>query len=406
MKAKVIMLALLGAFAFSFGAQAQQEEASSQNLNGHKTIYNRDGSRWFIDIQGGAVMLPFGEANNKAEFMDRISWGMPMLGIGAWHNPYFGTRLQLYGWRAYGFEFADATNSQVNRFGNFVVGANYQFLFDMVNYFGTFNPNRVFHFSPFVGFGANYLLQVTEDANFSPALEGYNYMSSDNDFNWMNPFGISMNAGIQFRFRLHRVVDLNIEAQAIASNNNFRGSGSDENGLDIMALVTAGLSFNLNPRPFTELVPMDWGLVNDLNGQINSLRAENAELSKRPVSCPECPEVVETVPETETVAYYSNVFFRIGSSKIDANQMPTVKMIADYLKESGANVHLTGYADAQTGTPEFNMTLSELRVNAVRDALVEEGVDEAKIVTDFKGCEEQPYEVNKMNRVVIATNVE
>ena len=79
MKAKVLMLTLLGAFALSFGAQAQQEVSTSQNLSGHKTIYNRDGSRWFIDIQGGAVMLPLGEANNKAEFMDRVSLGMPML---------------------------------------------------------------------------------------------------------------------------------------------------------------------------------------------------------------------------------------------------------------------------------------------------------------------------------------
>lgn len=404
MKAKVLVLALIGTFALSFGAQAQQGAPTSSKKNGHKTIYNQDGSRWFMDIQGGGVILPLGEANNKANFMDRVSWGMPMLGIGAWHNPYFATRLQLYGWRAYGFEFADATKSSLNKYGNFFAGANYQFLFDVVNYFASFNPKRVFHFSPFVGIGANYLLQVTEGDKFSPAIAGHNYLDCKNGHNFLDPFGIAVNAGIQFRFRLHQVVELNLEAQAIASRNNFRGTNAkDYDGPDVMGMVTAGLTFNFN-KPFTEIVPMDWGLVNDLNGQINALRAENAELSKRPVSCPECPEPVALKTEIKTKAYYSSVFFRIGSSKIDANQMPTVNHIAEYLIESGATVYLTGYADAQTGSASFNMTLSERRVNSVRDALVNLGVSESKIVTDFKGSEEQPYEVNKMNRVVIATD--
>ena len=407
MKAKVLMLTLLGAFALSFGAQAQQEVSTSQNLSGHKTIYNRDGSRWFIDIQGGAVMLPLGEANNKAEFMDRVSLGMPMLGIGAWHNPYFGTRLQLYGWRAYGFEFADAQKKDLNKYGNFFAGANFQFLFDLVNYFAPFKEDRVFHFSPFVGVGANYLLQVTEGDKFAPAIEGNDYLHGKN-FDFMAPFGIAMNAGIQMRFRLHRVVDLNIEAQAIASKNNFRGTNAaNYSGADVMALLTAGLSFNLCGSYFTEIVPMDWGLVNDLNSQINSLRAENAELSKRPASCPECPEAPAATEGTKTTkAHYSNVFFRINSAKIDANQMPNVKMIAKYVIESGATVYLTGYADAKTGTADYNMALSERRVNSVRKALEKNGVDASKIVTSFKGSSEQPYEVNKMNRVVIATDAE
>lgn len=408
MKAKVLMLTLLGAFALSFGAQAQQEVSTSQNLSGHKTIYNRDGSRWFIDIQGGGVILPLGEANNKAQIMDRISWGMPMLGIGAWHNPYFATRLQLYGWRAFGFEFKDATKKDLNKYGNFFAGANYQFLFDLVNYFAPYKADRVFHFSPFVGLGANYLLQITEGNKFSPALEGYDFIHPDKKFDFIQPFGIAVNAGIQMRFRLHRLVDLNIEAQAIASKNNFRGTNAlNYNGHDLMGIVTAGLSFNLCGSEFTEIVPMDWGLVDDLKGQINALREENAELSKRPASCPECPEapVAETTtPSTKT--YYSSVFFRLNSAKIDANQMPTVKMIAKYLVESGATVYLTGYADAKTGTAKYNMGISERRVKAVRKALIKNGVDESKIVTNFKGSEEQPYEVNKMNRVVIATDAE
>ena len=58
MKAKVLMLALMGSFALSLGAQAQQEVATP-NKSGHKTVFNRDRGcdHWFLEIQGGVGML-------------------------------------------------------------------------------------------------------------------------------------------------------------------------------------------------------------------------------------------------------------------------------------------------------------------------------------------------------------
>lgn len=403
MKAKVLMLTLLGACALSIGAQAQQEASTTQNLPGHKTIFNKDGagSHWFIDIQGGAVMLPFGKANNKADFMDRVSLGMPVIGIGKWHSPWFGSRVELYGWRAYGFEFADnASNAKLNKYGNFFAGAQYQFLFDVVNYFAHYDPKRVFHVVPYVGVGLNYLVQITEGEKFSPAIK------NPNGDKIIDNIGPSVNAGLMFKFRLGRRVDLNLEAQMIASKLNFRGTNArKKDGADIMALVTAGLGFNIGATTeWVELVPMDWGLVNDLNAQINSLRAENAELSKRPVSCPECPEPVAAEPEIVKNVYFSSVFFRLNSAKIDANQMVNLENSANYAKESGDVIYLCGYADAETGTSEYNMEISERRVKAVADILINKyDVPENQIVTEFKGSDTQPFGENKMNRVVIAT---
>ena len=78
----------------------------------------------------------------------------------------------------------------------------------------------------------------------------------------------------------------------------------------ICLLYTSGLTFKLGKTDFEVLEPMDYALLNDLNGQINSLRAANDELSKRPVSCPECQETV-----TEVVNNYVDnvVYFRINS---------------------------------------------------------------------------------------------
>ena len=56
---------------------------------------------------------------------------------------------------------------------------------------------------------------------------------------------------------------------------------------------------------------MDYNLINDLNSQINRLRAENEQLRQRPESCPECPEVEPTVV-SEAVYVPNVVFFRIN----------------------------------------------------------------------------------------------
>ena len=81
----------------------------------------------------------------------------------------------------------------------------------------------------------------------------------------------------------------------------------------------AGIKFGLvaNSRSPAEL--MDYNLINDLNSQINRLRAENEQLRLRPESCPDCPEIQPTVV-TEEVYVPNVVFFRINSSKIDKGQ--------------------------------------------------------------------------------------
>lgn len=123
----------------------------------------------------------------------------------------------------------------------------------------------------------------------------------------------SLNAGILTAFRLSKRVDLNVEVQGSLLNEQFNRV-SMNHLTDGIVQLSAGLTFKLGKTDFEVLEPMDYALLNDLNGQINKLRAENDELSKRPVSCPECaPAVTEVVNN-----YVDNVvYFRLNSSKID-----------------------------------------------------------------------------------------
>ena len=390
MKAKVLMLALMGSFALSLGAQAQQEVATP-NKSGHKTVFNRDRGcdHWFLEIQGGVGILPFGEANNNASLTDRI-YPIVQLGLGQWHEPWFATRVQLGGWNMKGFVMDAAGTNQA--YNNLFAVAHYDFMFDVVNYFAKYNAKRVFHLVPYVGLGAGYKHHTTTGGAFGDVFDATKRV------------GGVVDAGVIFKFRLGRRVDLNLEAQMLATKTNMMGTSWKKQGADLMAFATAGLGFNLGKPEWDVLTPMDWALVNDLNGQINNLRAENAELSKRPAYCPECPEV-EPTQTTEVKTVVSNVvYFRIASAKIDQNQYINIYNTARYALENNSKIYIVGYADEATGNPSINMTLSERRAKAVAKALVEKyGVSEDMIEVDFKGDTVQPYETNEWNRVVIMT---
>ncbi|SUB78286.1 OmpA family protein [Porphyromonas macacae] len=388
MKAKLLIMAL-AATSCSLVANAQEGASAMSSTPAKNVAFARDGGHWFIDVQWGAGITLFGDnhwaqKNDKINFGDRISYLNPTFSIGKWHNPYFATRAQFMGWNLYDHVKVTGGNTEkAERIENYYVAGHYDFMFDVINYFAPYRANRVFHLIPFVGLGI-----------------GYNFKQIDSKDKDTNPERLTpmVNAGLMMKFRLSRVVDFNLEAQAIAHRFHFLGTNNAENKSDINAFLTAGLTFNLGKTEWEPVIPMDYALVNDLNNQINSLRAQNEELSKRPVSCPECPENVVT----ENIVVGNIVYFRINSAHIDANQMINIYNTAEYAKNNTETITLVGYADRDTGTAEYNFKLSERRAKAVADVLVNKyGISRDRIKIDWKGSNEQPYSENVWNRIVI-----
>lgn len=386
MKAKVFMLSLVVALT-ALVAQAQ-EAPQVDNRPAYKTEFEQDpAAHWFIELHGGGAMLPFGNrANGDAEFVNRIS-PIASLSFGRWHSPYFATRLRGYAWNIYSFDKL-AGAKEVTRYQNVFGAASLEFMFDLVNYFAPYKESRVFHIVPFVGLGGQMKFYSADD-------KSGNKLGEENDISGL------LNGGLALKFRLGKRVDLNLEGQMMVSKTNFQGTQTVHQPADVVALVSAGLTFKLGRVAFQPVTPMDYNLVNDLNSQISSLRAENAELSKRPVSCPECPEVVAPVAR-ETPVVENVVAFRIGSAKIDRNQMINVYNSAEAAKANGGKIYIVGYADEQTGSAKINMSLSQRRAEAVQKALIDNyGVNPSDIIIDYKGDTVQPFATNEWNRVAI-----
>lgn len=375
MKVKALLLALLSGFVLNATAQEFKPQVGFSTEKGYKTNFkkNKAGDNWFISIAGGASIL-LGDQNGKADFGNRLNFA-PQFSFGKWFNPYLAFRTQINGGVLHGFEGEEA-RMQHNKY----VAAHVDLLWDVTNFWAPYNEKKVFRLIPWVGFGYAQRFKTTEAAERARTESP------------------TLNAGILTAFRLSKRVDLNVELQGSLLNEQFNRV-SMYHLTDGIAQLSAGLTFKLGKTDFEVLEPMDYDLLNDLNNQINALRAENEELSKRPVSCPECKE---TVTEVVNNVVDNVVFFRLNSSKIDKNQHINIYNTAEYMKANNTPIKVIGYADKKTGKADYNMQLSEKRAKAVAKELTEKyGIDSSRITIEWKGCEEQPYSENSWNRVVI-----
>lgn len=378
MKTKVLLLALLSGFVFSVSAQEFAPQVGFSNEAGYKTNFKKNKAKdnWFISIAGGASIL-LGDQNDKADLGNRLNFA-PQFSFGKWFNPYLAMRIQFNGGVLHGFAFdgQDESNPMIMQHNKYVA-AHADLMWDVTNFWLPYNEARVFHLIPWIGVG------------YAQRFETQGYARTESP---------TLNAGVQLAFRLSKRVDLNIEAQGSLLNEQFNRVNY-KHLTDGIAQLSAGFTFRLGKTDFEVIQPMDYNLLNDLNNQINSLRAANDELSKRPVSCPECQEVV-----TEVVNNYADnvVYFRINSSKIDKNQQINIYNTAEFIKNTNAPIKVVGYADKDTGTSNYNMQLSEKRARAVAKELIEKyGISSDQITIEWRGSDVQPYNENNWNRVVI-----
>ena len=98
------------------------------------------------------------------------------------------------------------------------------------------------------------------------------------------------------------------------------------------------------------------------------------------------PEVAAAPPQPPPMSAPSfMVFFDWDRSNLSAQALNTIKQAADaYRTKGNARITATGHTDT-SGPPNYNMALSLRRANAVKDALVRDGVPATAISVVGKG---------------------
>lgn len=364
MKLKLTVLALAGAFALSANAQ-------TEGVKNTQTVFEKDcHSNWFVTIEGGTSYM----TRNNAKRSERFTF-TPSLAVGKWFNPYFGARVKVMGGEAKTFD--NTPNVQNNKF----VNGHFDFMFDVVNFFGRNNEVSKFSVSPFLGLG-------------------YEYKFDSNRFG--SEHVATANAGVQLGYRLSKRVGLVLEGETTYNGMRLNTPSHPlpyENKFRISA--SAGLNFFIGKVGFTPIKAQDEAQIAELNLQINQLRAENTELAKRPANC---PEVVAVAPAAAVQSHFlaeKSILFKHGQSQVSSDQLITVFDASEFVNKLDGQIVVTGYM--QKAESRFK-NLAEKRAQAVAKILTEKyNVPSERITVEYKDSNEAPFngKSSAWNRVVI-----
>ncbi|MGL4293189.1 MAG: OmpA family protein, partial [Bacteroidales bacterium] len=328
-------------------------------------------------ISGGAGINLFMLQDIPGVNNDRPLTCAGTFAIGKWLTPYTGLRLEFAGAPVKIFNPIAGGGAEKKSVGYF--GVYGDFMWDMSNTFGGYNEKRVVSIIPFAGI--SYMTMLKKN------------------FDGAKPHAFPMSAGIKINFRLSHYVDFYLQDRFSFTSREFDGL-SGGNFLEPMMTATAGITVKFGKNRFTAYNPFEEQLlINQLNDKVNQLRGELDACNSR-----KCPEVSTPCPECPACDLTSVVRFRINSAKIAREQQVNVFNASEWMKKnSNVMVEVVGYADKDTGTPEYNLDLSQRRAQAVADELCNTyGIDPNRIKIVAKGSMEQPYpDHNDWNRVVI-----
>ncbi|MEG2070697.1 MAG: OmpA family protein [Bacteroidales bacterium] len=362
-KLMAIALFLLLCVTTSF-AQEVKEEA--------KMVFN---PHWFIQVQGGASYTV-----GEAEFSKQISPAVALF-AGYQFYPIFGLRIGASSWEAKGHLVTPAIMYKYK----FVQG-NLDAMFDLTSLCNKFNPKRIFSLYAFAGIGFNHAFDNDEAVALNDAGYSLKYL-------WRNSKNLPVGRlGLGTNLRISDHVYFNIEANAniLSDKYNSKKAGNADWQFNGLAGFTFkfGKSYKKTEPVYYEPVANPTPIKKEEPKNVVKEEAKSIAKEKTKVMA------VEALKE--------NIFFKINSSIVQKNEESKINNLVEYLnKYPNAKVVVTGYADANTGTVEFNKKISQQRANKVADTLKEKGVAADRITVDYKGDTVQVYPTIRENRVVI-----
>lgn len=375
------LMFLLAAAGFSSVAFAQQKDNAQSVLtdesvmevpvNKYKVETNRFFDNWFFSVGGGAQVL-FGDQSDLGKFKKRIAPAL-QVSVGKWFTPGLGLRLQYSGLQSKSFsaEPSPYSNPQMLKEGYYQDKFNYMnlhgdILFNVSNMLAGYNPDRVYDFVPFVGFG------------FAHSYDAPRRNS------------LAVNFGIINTFHVAKAWDLNLEMYGMGAENKFDGK-THKKGLDVMLGATVGITYKFPQRGFKHAPDVDaiMALTSSQMDAINAALAEQME-QNRQLKAQLANQPKEVVTEQVTVNQIApapqSVFFQIGSSVLPAYASVNLQQIADLMKDNpDMRLKVTGYADSDTGSDSWNKQLSEERANNVANELVKLGVNKSNLIISGMG---------------------
>ena len=356
-----LFITALVAVASVFGAMAQSSDGNYE--------FRR---HFYLQAQGGA-----GFTVGENSFGKLIS-PAAALNIGYKFSPAFGLRLGASGWQAKGRALANYMTDYKFKY----IQGNLDATLSLSNLICGFNPKRTLDLYAFLGVGFNHGFDNDEAIAINNAGTNLEYIWDKKNF-------VAGRGGLGLNVRLSDIVALNVEANAHLLSDHFNSKYGDNADWQFNGLV--GLTINFG-RSYTS-APV---VVEEVTEAVEVVPAP------QPVPTPK-PEPAPAPAPKPQPKMTKDVFFLINSANVRPTEMPKVNELVAFLKANPqTRVAITGYADKETGSANYNMGLSERRAEAVAKILRDNGIADSRITVSAKGGTQQPFDVQVENRVAIA----
>ncbi len=373
---------------------------------------------WFVSAAiGGSYSMS--ENTRFGNFFDMTRPSFQIQG-GRNFYPQFGIRATLnylaQRGRSY-WETADFLEDYAEQDGNYdfsILAGFVDGVFDFHNVIWGYKENRFFSLKGYIGLGAIYTFGFDKDKInwlLHPTWKDCTYNGVHHNAGELLPSGyqhrVSGDNKWYFAGHVGLIADFRIsDAWSVNLDVSFNGTDDAYNGLryrrvyDSYVDVMAGLMYRFKDssgdRGIRYARYSDQDIVNSLNDQLKNT-SDSLQDALTPL-----------VRTHENVSYnemlQTTVSFYIDKTFVTDAQKRNVRSVAKFMEiHPDLDIVITGYADAQTAYPKYNMMLSQKRAQAVYDLLVNEyGVDAKRLSMDYKGDQDQPFAiVNEWNRAVV-----
>lgn len=355
MMKKSIMLAMASVL-LTTGAMAQKDNAFQKN-------------NWFVT--GGVSTEGFMNTDGYVTASGKI-------GAGIWVNPWLGLKLE---------GVAGGTHL-MKEYGGKVFGAHLTYLAHL--YGGkTYKP---FNLNLALGMGFYH-------HELGNAIGRYSYINILNG-----------NLGLQAVYNITPRWSIYAEPGLLIQPKYYRPD--EKKDVVPSGYLTAGITYTFKNQFKGQGQKVSAAEMEQVQSQLRSMNEENARLRDR-VNTLEDEKRNQPVAPAQPQAQADNklqdapeyvAFFEINKAYLSQKEAVNLGSYADLIKKYPENKFVvTGYADKQTGTAEFNERLSQQRAEAVYNTLVDKyGVNKDQLSTEYKGGVDTMFQENpRLSRAAI-----
>lgn len=378
--------------AISLAAFAQQDFSAAEKVEKYSVQTNRFKDNWFIGANVGGQMYlgDYRSLDSKGKLITPAF----EINAGKWFTPGIGLRVGFGGYQAKefsnengGFAYKQVKNGVYQtKWG--MLNLHADVMLNLTNMFCGYREDRVYNAIPYASIG--YLRNLKSD---------------DNE--------LGVGVGLVNRFRVSEAWDVNLELKAMLNNDVVDGIRAAKN-IEGSAAIMAGVTYRFKNRGWQKGSGISVAEMQEVQRKLQEMNQENEQLNRKVDALNNslqqknnelqaAQQAAVKSGRLEDAMEYT-AFFDINKAYLSKKEAVNLEAMANLIKKyPNEKFVITGYADKQTGSAEFNNKLSKLRAEAVYNTLVDKfGVDGNQLTIDYKGGVDTMYQNDsKLSRAAV-----